>query len=912
MYGIKDINGKTTVDSMLLQTLQAQGMAVDWYTQVPNGAPKAKGTNEAAAAFIRTVRKRPGQRLKTIEERICAAPLTAAIKRRGGVPKAHFKLLDVVRRATRKRLFTSRGNLIGAPTDVAFVERDLITTFVTKHLRCSCGGRLAYCRQLSTQTGVCAQWRFVCERSCKLPALETSKRLHGDDYLLNSKLNYACEFCALGTSRLSDALRTLGTRAPSSKDMNFFKHEIEPVARVDTEESMARAHERNVKAGNTDWASIDCGYTSLRNAHGGTMCAHAADGGIVALEHKRLTDEGATTSQALETLCFLAILQRAALLVYGTIVMDGCQALAGHARAASKRVQGDLWHVQKNWYNWAEPAIKQLCSRPHVPDEDKSELVAVAAVKVAAAPPKLGKAAAGENELAHLQRRLREIGSEPLEGADATALQLQFQRGALQSVMTEREKRQQVAYERYVAEKARRKAAASARAGKRTELAGTEAQVLAWRREFRSLMYLASMYTLSLRGTINPATESEWTDTERAVEWKRVWRLACKKLALGEVTHPILVQLKHACIKQKTADFSWTPPGAGFVAPRSFAYQVIDSLVCDTTWEDKFPALIDCRTSSCNESFYHKLRVFAPQKTHYSRFYSLAIFAATLSWNENIVREILGYKWVRGKTGPLAKSAGRWYKVPRRADQTDHWRTTLWEHYLLSLQPAPAPSAAAQPVQTYWLGWMGQDPPAHAATIVGVGAAVVAAVATTMAVATTIAATVAAVPEKLKVDALKARLSSLGLTTTGKKAELVARLQAAENPGHEPVVSGQLSVAVRQQRGASTSARVPYDQLVAKVINVDGGEAGQPASSHMHTAMPLIEPCFLLPGAYQMPAKQKQQRVRTAGAPKWTAKRQAAALEDIKQGKTPAALVPAAKYQKKDTAIVPEEVMDTA
>ena len=89
----------------------------------------------------------------------------AEVKRRGGLPKAHFTLLDVVRRTRRKRAFTSRGNLIGAPAPVAFVERDLVITFITKQLRCSCGGRLAYVRQLSTQVGVCAAWKFTCERA---------------------------------------------------------------------------------------------------------------------------------------------------------------------------------------------------------------------------------------------------------------------------------------------------------------------------------------------------------------------------------------------------------------------------------------------------------------------------------------------------------------------------------------------------------------------------------------------------------------------------------------------------------------------------------------------------------------------------------------------------------------------------
>ena len=107
--------------------------------------------------------------------------VTAKWRKRGGLPKVSFPLLLSLARTKRKRAFSARGNLVGAPTAVAMVERDCITSYVTKQLRCRCGGRLGYCRQASTQVGVGAAWQFVCERSCKLPPMVTGKALHGDD-----------------------------------------------------------------------------------------------------------------------------------------------------------------------------------------------------------------------------------------------------------------------------------------------------------------------------------------------------------------------------------------------------------------------------------------------------------------------------------------------------------------------------------------------------------------------------------------------------------------------------------------------------------------------------------------------------------------------------------------------------------
>lgn len=56
-YGIKICTGKTTIGSMLLQTLQAQGMHVEWHQRLPVvAAPPAKGSNEEGASYIKKAR----------------------------------------------------------------------------------------------------------------------------------------------------------------------------------------------------------------------------------------------------------------------------------------------------------------------------------------------------------------------------------------------------------------------------------------------------------------------------------------------------------------------------------------------------------------------------------------------------------------------------------------------------------------------------------------------------------------------------------------------------------------------------------------------------------------------------------------------------------------------------------------
>ena len=51
-YGIKRCNGMTRVGSMLMQTLEAQGMDVKWYERLPPGTPAADAkSNEKSAAW---------------------------------------------------------------------------------------------------------------------------------------------------------------------------------------------------------------------------------------------------------------------------------------------------------------------------------------------------------------------------------------------------------------------------------------------------------------------------------------------------------------------------------------------------------------------------------------------------------------------------------------------------------------------------------------------------------------------------------------------------------------------------------------------------------------------------------------------------------------------------------------------
>lgn len=111
-YGIKKCNGSTSIGSMLLQTLEAQGANITWRTT----APEVEGTKNAKfAAYIEKFGSRPGQKLKPLSERPTVFPPASAAVVRGRLPKVSFPALVKLSKARRPKEYTECGNRIGAP-----------------------------------------------------------------------------------------------------------------------------------------------------------------------------------------------------------------------------------------------------------------------------------------------------------------------------------------------------------------------------------------------------------------------------------------------------------------------------------------------------------------------------------------------------------------------------------------------------------------------------------------------------------------------------------------------------------------------------------------------------------------------------------------------------------------------------
>ena len=399
--------------------------------------------------------------------------------------------------------------------------------------------------------------------------------------------------CAIPFTRMDQALRKLGMRPPSSKDQLSTQQELEPILATMSEESMAAAHERQVKAGTTDSLSFDAAWDHPRNGKGATATGMAADGSIVELVHKRLTDFGAKHSQGLEALCFAALLTRLRVFCYLTIVMDGSQELVRPALQAGKRVAGDLWHMQKNFYKWSLESIKTLCRRPKPSAQDTADLIPVKKPKPSGEVQTIGRTPRGTTKLDHVRQRARELWGEELAAdIDEKTAIAAFAKLARAHAMTPLDLRRQAAYDAYVAEKQRRAAAVKERKVSAEELAGAEKELTAWRSEIRSMLRYVSEYTATLRGAANPASGAVWTDEERGKEYVRLFREATLMLVLGRVNHPTLVLLKHAAARKDRKE-AWLPPGGGFMKLHSHAFKVVNSLVTDPEWEGKLPALID-------------------------------------------------------------------------------------------------------------------------------------------------------------------------------------------------------------------------------------------------------------------------------------------------------------------------------
>jgi hypothetical protein len=116
-YGIASCSGKTTVGSMLLQTLESQGMGVELYKQLPNGVPADDYTkNQHGSKWIKDIKRRPGARMKQLSERPeVAPPDKAAIARHHGrLPKQFFPLIS---KLSRSRLLRTAQRARAAAAD---------------------------------------------------------------------------------------------------------------------------------------------------------------------------------------------------------------------------------------------------------------------------------------------------------------------------------------------------------------------------------------------------------------------------------------------------------------------------------------------------------------------------------------------------------------------------------------------------------------------------------------------------------------------------------------------------------------------------------------------------------------------------------------------------------------------------
>jgi hypothetical protein len=72
-----------------------------------------------------------------------------------------------------------------------------------------------------------------------------------------------------------------------------------------------------------------------------------------------------------------------------------------------------------------------------------------------------------------------------------------------------------------------------------------------------------------------------------------------------------------------------------------FLFNLLYSIIHDPVWDKVFPMRIDARVTWANESFFHILRKWGTKHSHFSRYYSLAIWCSILSWNENVHRTVL-------------------------------------------------------------------------------------------------------------------------------------------------------------------------------------------------------------------------------------------------------------------------------
>eukprot|EP00966_Prymnesium_polylepis_P331469 7387028-Prymnesium_polylepis.1 len=144
-----------------------------------------------------------------------------------------------------------------------------------------------------------------------------------------------------------------------------------------------------------------------------------------------------------------------------------------------------------------------------------------------------------------------------------------FKIRARQAVMTLAERTAWAAYDQFAEAQAGADAARAARTARNKELKQMRITASAWEMALRSVYNSTFAYTAGLRGATNPDTGLPWTDAERTAVAQKLYPEAALSLVAGLTDDESLRTIGHAAAKQKTSDFSWTPPAAGHVSVRS-------------------------------------------------------------------------------------------------------------------------------------------------------------------------------------------------------------------------------------------------------------------------------------------------------------------------------------------------------
>jgi hypothetical protein len=495
---------------------------------------------------------------------------------------------------------------------------------------------------LVRQVGTAAFWAVRCTGGCTPTALQTSAKLHVDDYETNYLLQLSCGVCAVPFPRLNEALKFVGLGQLMAKDQTAAQRESEQVLAHQAHASMARAWEKEQRLGipSSDGCLLmDSGWSSGRNASDCTQpTMSAATGSVLHLEHSRRSDPDIKSSQALEQRnCWKTVAHPLIKsLAYSSASVDGCTATVKTLKKANFYLQGDPWHAIKirgksfrafldafaprEGLTDAEQAAKAMTrvERPKEPiagkvvalgkpqaelptpssEEMRARLRVISDSEAAGTDAEVGSAYEQLRLVQHMTAALSalptavsappKLADLPLSGY-AQQLSSVYKIASRRAVSTEAERAAWIAYDTYALAQLNADAARAARTVRNRKLKEARTTAGAWERELRSVYDMVFRHTARLRKTTNSITGQPWTNDERTALAQQLYPECSLHLACGFVNADCLVQIRHPSTKQKSEAWSWAPPARGdFIKVDSLEFEILESWVRDPRCLEKF------------------------------------------------------------------------------------------------------------------------------------------------------------------------------------------------------------------------------------------------------------------------------------------------------------------------------------